>query len=120
VIALNHSLGIVGSDPQRVVVAVRSANSGEGAAAVDGPEHSDIEGVQGVGALRVGEDMRVIPSALAQNVLLIDPGPVAAGRLRTEDAAVGGFDNGPDALRVNGRYRHANASQHAAGQAGAA
>src|SRR5215470_2560595 len=77
-----------------------------------------MERVYRVGRLRVGEDVRVIPGALAQNVLLVDLGPAASAVVGTKEAAVGSFDQRPHALGIHGRDSHADAAEHAARQAG--
>ena len=120
VVALDHALRIVGRDPQIVIVAVRRADGGEGAAAVDRTVHADVERVDCVGVLRVGEDVAVIPGALAQDVLVVDLGPGAAAVVGAEDAAIGGFHQRPDAVRIGRRNGDADASEHAARQAGSA
>src|SRR5690349_22440508 len=64
--------------------------------------------------------MGVIPGALAKDVLIVDAGPIPAGVVGAEDAAVGSFHDGPDAFRIGRGDGDADASQNAARQAGAA
>src|SRR5262249_47565 len=72
------------------------------APAVDRFVETRVERVDGVGALRVCVDVRVIPRALAQIAVIVDLRPILAPVVRTEDAAVLGFDERPEALRIGG------------------
>src|SRR5262249_56722859 len=78
------------------------------APAVDRFVETRVERVDGVGALRVCVDVRVIPRALAQIAVIVDLRPILAPVVRTEDAAVLGFDERPEALRIGGRNGHAD------------
>ena len=118
VVALDHAVRIVGRDPQVVIVAVRRAKVAERAAAVDRTVNAHIERVDRVGILRVGEDVRVIPGALPQDVLIVHLGPVAPAIVGAEQAAVGGLHQRPHALRIGRRDGDADAAEHAARQPG--
>jgi hypothetical protein len=71
-----------------VHVAVRRANHLEGAAAIGRAEGAGVVYVNGIGALGVGEDVGVIPGALAEIVVGIGAGPGAAAVVGAENAAV--------------------------------
>src|SRR5205807_6993347 len=78
IVALDHAIGIVRRDPERVIVAMRRVQRGVSVAAINRAVYPHVEDVDCIGAARVGEDVGVIPGALAQNVLLVDAGPGAA------------------------------------------
>src|SRR6185369_8414510 len=59
VVAFDHAQRIVGSDPHAVVVPMRRTQAGPGAAAVDRLVEAHVEGIDGIGALRVSEDVGV-------------------------------------------------------------
>ncbi len=78
VIGVDHAAGIRGIDPQAVMVAMRRGNYGEGFAGIVGAIHAGIEDIHRVRALGIGEDVRVIPGALADATLVIHQAPVVA------------------------------------------
>ena len=61
IVPLNHTLGVVGIDPQVVVIAVRGGDLVEGLATIGRLPALEIENPNGVGVLGVGEDMLVVP-----------------------------------------------------------
>lgn len=65
VVRFDHAVGIVGGDPQAVIVAVRRADGLKAASAIGRPEEAYVEEINFVGVFRVGEDVGVIPGALA-------------------------------------------------------
>src|SRR5262249_54044674 len=97
VVALDHAQGIVGRDPQVVVVAVGRTQGREGLPAVLRAEEADVEDVHRFRVPGVGEDVRVVPRALAQAALVVDALPGRPRVLAAVDAAVLGLDQGPDA-----------------------
>ena len=116
VVALDHPLGIRGIDPQIVVVAMRRADGAEGATAVVRSHALHVEHPDHVGVERIGEDVRVVPGALAQASLLVRLLPCAAAVVRAIDATLVGLDHRPDAIGIGRRDRHAQTSPETLGQ----
>src|SRR5690606_14751311 len=100
VIAQDHAPVVVRVDPQVVGVAVLDGNRLEGLSGVDRAPEVDVQDVDGVGVLRVGVDVVVIPGALAQVAVLAAARPGRAVVVRAEHGAVLGLDDGPDAPRL--------------------
>src|SRR5262249_27345633 len=69
--------------------------------------------------LRIRIDVRVVPGALAEIAFLVGAAPRAPAVVRAEHAAVVGFDDRPDAIRIRGRNRDADAATDAGGKSGA-
>src|SRR6266581_542481 len=82
-------------------------------ASVIGAIEAGVEHVDGVGFLRGGKDVRVIPRTLAEVTLLVDLGPGLAAVIGSEDAALLGLDDGPDAVGINGRHCDPDAANDA-------
>ena len=76
--------------------------------AVDGLEELDVQDVDRVGALRVGDDVRVVPGPLAELVLVVDARPLLAAVVRPEEAPLLRLDDRADAVRPRGRDRDAD------------
>ena len=109
VVGVDHVHRVVRVDPEVVVVAVRHADAlGEGLAAVNGLVETHIQPVHGVLVLRVGVDVDVVPGALAQVGVAVDPGPAFAAVVRAVEAALFALrlDQRPDAVRVRRRDRN--------------
>src|SRR5262249_30367936 len=71
----------------------------------------------GVARHRVGEDVRVVPSALPEAVVGIHARPGVATILGAEDTALLGLDGRVHAVGVSARDRHADASERTLGHA---
>src|SRR5260221_291147 len=97
-------------DPEVVVVAVRHADGVERAAAVLRAVEAGVEDVHRVRVLRIREDVRVVPGALAQPALVVRPLPRRARVVAAIDPAVLRFDEGPDAAGIGGRHPHSPAA----------
>ena len=118
VVGLDHALRIFGGDPEVVVVAVGRGEGGEGASPIGRAVGADVQGVDDIGIPGVGKDVGEVPGALAEVVFLIHARPVFTGVIGAEEAAIGGFDHGPDTVRIGGGDGHGDAALHAAGQPG--
>src|SRR5690606_20477642 len=108
VIAQDHAPVVVRVDPQVVGVAVLDGDRLEGLAAVDRAPHVDVQDVDGVGVLRVGIDVVVVPGALAQVAVLAAARPGFPVVVRAEHRAVLGLDDGPNPARLRARGSHAD------------
>src|SRR5262245_17210326 len=75
ILALDHPLLMPWIDPQVMVIAMRCGHLGKCASTVNGFPGLDVEDIDGVGILRVGEDMAIVPKAQAQIALLTEPLP---------------------------------------------
>ena len=121
VVPFDHPPVVVRGDPQVVGVTVRdAAHGGEAPAAVGGLEEVDVVHVHDVGVFRVGVDLGVVPGALAQGAVTVDPLPCDPRIAGPVDPARVGLDEGEDALRIQRRDSHGDVAEDAGGQAGAA
>ena len=108
VVGVDHVHRVLGIDPEVVVVAVGDADAlGEGPAAVNGLVETDIQAVHRVLVVRVGEDVDVVPGALAQVRVAVDAVPGLAAVVGAVEAAGFslGLDEHPDAVGVRRRDR---------------
>ena len=103
IIGVDHPQRIVRRNPEVVVVAVGDLDGRVGPSTIDRFVEGDIENIDGVGADRVGVDVRVVPGTLTQIPALIDAGPRRSGIVGTKDAAVVRFDEGPDPVGIGRR-----------------
>src|SRR5262249_24173441 len=88
-------------------------------AAVGGAESAGVEHVHGVARHRVGEDVRVVPSALPEAVVGIHARPGVATILGAEDTALLGLDGRVHAVGGSARGRRGDATERPPGLAGA-
>ncbi len=102
VVALDHPVGVLGVDPEGVVVAVRRRDGREGLAAVGRLPAGQVEDPDGVGVARVGDDVHVVPGAAAQLVVVGEALPALAEVVRAEERAVLRLDQRPDAAGARG------------------
>src|SRR5579884_1467543 len=116
VVALDHAPRVVRVNPQVVVVAVRDGHVLEDLAAVVRAPQADVEHPDGLGVLRIGDDVHVVPGALAQLALLGELVPVLTAVVGAVHRALLALDDGPDAAGPGGRGRHADLAEHALGQ----
>ncbi len=70
VVSVDEALRIGGIDPQPMVVAVRHAQHVERLATIIRAVHARIQNVDGVCRLRVRENVRIIPSALPEAMIV--------------------------------------------------
>ena len=94
-------LGVVGVDPDVVVVAVRAlADVGERLAAVGRAERARVEQVHGVLVVRIRGDVRVVERALPEAPGRVHQRPARAGIVGREEPAVLVLDERVDAVRI--------------------
>ncbi len=70
VVAVDQAIWVCGIDPQSVVVPMRHAEHVESLAAIIRTVNAGIENVDRVGGFRISENVRVIPGALAESVIV--------------------------------------------------
>ncbi len=100
-----------------MVIAVRSAEAIPGFAAVYGAEEAGVGDVDAIRIFRVGPDVREIPSALAEAVVVGDERPVGAAVVAAVEAAFFGFDECVDDVRIGAGNGNADAAERAFGNA---
>src|SRR5256885_17113025 len=89
---------------------MRYADASECPATIVRSIETGVEYVNLVGIFRIGIDARVVPGALTQVALLVGLCPGLAAIVRTKDAAIFGFDNRPQSIRIRGRHSDAHNS----------
>src|SRR5690242_7430180 len=105
-----------------MVVAVRLRHGGEGLAAVGGLPRLEVEHPDGIGVLRIGVDVHVVPGAAAQVRVRVEPLPALAPVIgAVEAASVGavlivGLNDGVYAAGARGRGGDADLAERAIGQ----
>src|SRR6185437_4870292 len=120
VIAFDQDLRVVGVDPEDMVVAVGRAQGGELRAAVVGDVDAHVGQVDGVGVLRVREDVHVIEGALGDVHAVVDQAPGFPAVIGAEQPArlalVVGLDQRIHGAGIAGRDRDADAAEDAGRQ----
>src|SRR5712692_4670196 len=116
VVPVDHAPRVGGVDPQGVMVAVRHHQQGELLPAVGGAVGSGIEHIDRVGIRRVSDDVRVIPGALAEAVVVVDAAPFFAAIVGAVQTPLLGFDQRVDPVRVRRRNGNADTPQQPLGQ----
>ena len=107
VMAGDHPAGVGRVDPDVVVVAVVEARHAlEGLAAVDAPEHRDIRAPDDVGVMRVHDDRRIVPGALAQQPVARRQRPRPAAVIRPEQSPLVGLDDRVNPPPIRRRHGH--------------
>src|SRR5581483_8141692 len=117
VIAFDHAGGIFGIDPEAVAIAMGRANRLEGLAGIGGAVHASVEDVHRVGVLGIREDVREIPGALREAVVVGQLVPGVAAVVRAVQAAGFGFDESIDAARAARSGRDSDAAVRTFGKA---
>ena len=117
VAADNHPFGVFGVDPDVVVVPAAALDRASALAAVGRLEHRNLRKPHHVGVGRVDGQRRVVPGSLADPPRGADPGPLLAGVVGAEEAALLCLDQGVDALRLALRHPHADPSPDPFGKA---
>ncbi len=117
VVAVDKALGVCRIDPEAVIVAVRHAQRIKSLAAIVRTVDAGVENVHGVGGFGIGEDVRVVPGALAEAVIVGEKLPVLAAIVGAVDATFLRFHNCPYAVRVCSGNSYADSSQNRFGQA---
>ncbi len=116
IVSLDHALGIVRRDPEVVAVAVRDRDGLERLAAIGGAIEARVQDVDRVRVLRIGEDARVVPGALAELAFIVRARPRGAGVVGTKDAAGIRFDDRPHTSRIGRRHGDPDVAEEAARQ----
>ena len=117
VVSLHHPARVLRGDPEVVVVPVRHADRLERLPPVLRPEQLHVEDVDGVGLLRVGRHVRVVPGPLPELPVFVRPLPGRARVVGAEDPALLGLDHRVDALRSGGGDGDADPAPRALRQA---
>ncbi len=121
VVAVDDVQGIVGIDPQVMVIAVRVlADLHRRLAAVGRAEQRGVLHVDDVLVAGVAEDVRVVEGALPDGARFVDQLPRRARIVGHEQAALFVLDQRVDAIRIRLGVGQADASDQAGGQAGVA
>ena len=110
VVRLHHDPGILGVDPEVVVVAVRNRHRREREAAVHRLQERGVQDVHRVRVGRVGDDVGVVPAPAAQPPVAVDPPPALPSVLAPVEPAplFGGCHERIDPARSGGGDRDAD------------
>ena len=102
VVALDHAPVVVGIDPEIVIVAMRGGNFGEGLAAIRAAPELEVVDVDGLGVLRIGGDVGVVPGPGDQALIVADLLPLVAVVVGAVEPALGSvLDQRPDATGLS-------------------
>src|SRR5262245_34439485 len=101
IVAVNHAVGIVGSKPEIVIVAVRHRNLRKGSTAIVRAVESGVEYIASVDIFWISINAGVVPGALAQPTFLVDLGPGATSVIRAKHTTVFRFHDGPYPISVS-------------------
>src|SRR5262249_38483307 len=71
IVAIDHALGIVGINPQAMMISVRRRQQVERAAGICGAKHSGIQHIDGVCCFGIGKDVGEIPGALSYPAIFV-------------------------------------------------
>ena len=104
VVRFDQPLGIVGSDPEVVVVTVRVDHVLERDATVRRLVEVGVHRPHAIRVLGVGEDLHVVPGSLAELVIRAHVLPRRAAVVRAVHAARVGLDERPHPGRLRGRH----------------
>ena len=109
VIPVDHPVGIAGSDPEVVVVAVRNLNAlVEALAGVAAPVEGCVQDVDHVRVLGVGVDAGVVEGPLAELSLVVRQGPRLAAVVGAEDAPILVLHDGVHPVLIHRGHGHAD------------
>src|SRR6266850_4117774 len=117
IVSVNHAQGILGINPQSVMIAMRCAQPFERLAAIHGAEEPGVRDEDGVYIFRISPDMGEIPGALAEAVVVGNERPVLAIVVRAIEPAFLSFDERVDDIRIGAGDGHADAPERAFGDA---
>src|SRR5882724_136836 len=117
IVSVNHAQGILGINPQSVMIAMRCAQPFERLAAIHGAEEPGVRDEDGVYIFRISPDMGEIPGALAEAVVVGNERPVLATVVRAIEPAFLSFDERVDDIRIGAGDGHADAPERAFGDA---
>ena len=111
VVAIDHAIRVVGIDPKSVMIAMGRVEAFEGFARIDGAVEASVRDVDLVRIFRVSPDMREVPGALAEAMVVVDERPFAAAVVASIEAPFLGFDESIDDIRVGAGNRDADAAE---------
>src|SRR5207302_3763077 len=100
---------------QHVIVAVRRGKLSEGFSSIDRAIGSGVEDVNDVGILGVGEEVGVIPGALAEAMVVVNQAPVFATIVRAIKSAFVILDQRVHAVWLRGDS-DSDSTQHSRGK----
>ena len=93
-----------------MVVAVWCTNRRVGSSTINRFVEACIQNIDGIGALRIGEDVRVVPGTLAQVAPFVDTHPGIAAIIGTKDATIFSLDDRPETFTLCGRGGNSDAT----------
>src|SRR5438132_4662334 len=111
IVPVDDPFGVLGIDPEVVVIAVRDRELEEGLAAVVTAPGRDVQHPYRLGIGRMRVDVVVVPGTLPQVTVLARALPGLAEVVRAEHGAVLGFDDRVHAARFRRGRGHADLSQ---------
>src|SRR2546429_8239188 len=117
VIAVDHAIGIVGIDPQAVMIAVGGIEAFERFAAIVRTEQAGVGDVHLVGIFGVRPNVGEIPGTLTKTMIVVNQGPGGAAVIATVETAFFRFDKRVNHVRIGAGNGHANAAERALGYA---
>ena len=117
VIAVDHAIGIVGIDPQAVMIAVGGIEAFERFAAIVRTEQAGVGDVHLVGIFGVRPNVGEIPGTLTKTMIVVNQGPGGAAVIATVETAFFRFDKRVNHVRIGAGNGHANAAERALGHA---
>ncbi len=106
VVAIDHAIGVVGIDPESVMIAVRRVDAFERFAAIVRTVQAGVGDVHAVDVFGIGPNVREIPGALREAVVVGDKRPVHAAVVAAIEAAFFGFDERVDDIRIGAGDRN--------------
>ncbi len=116
IVRFDQTIGVVGRDPQVVIVAMRIDHVAERDPAVRGLEEVDLRRPHGVRILGVGKDLRVVPGPLPQLVVRVHVLPGGAAVVRPVHAARVRLDERPHPRRLGWRDRDPDVAPQPGGE----
>jgi hypothetical protein len=108
--------GLLRVDPQVMVVAVWRLDRLEGLSAVLRLPEANVEDVDRILVTRVSVDPGVVPGALAELALVVDPSPGLPRVFAPKDSSIFGFHDRPEPVRILRTHRDAIDADDALGQ----
>ncbi len=82
IVGVDQTVGIIGIDPKRMMIAMRRGHQIECLAAIDGAQHAGIERVHRIDGVGIGINLREVPGALAHAPVIADPAPLRSAIVR--------------------------------------
>jgi hypothetical protein len=98
VIAVDHSIRIMGIYPKVMIVAVRNPDRAESPASIQRPVKTGVENIHFIRILGIRIDPGIIPGSLAKTPLAVHPHPGLAAIIRTKNTPLFCLHNSPDPI----------------------